>query len=696
MDDKAYRREVAAIAGSLETDVEKGLAHAEAAKRRAEVGPNELTTKQPLPGWRKFLGQFTSGLVILLIVAAVISGVLWFVERESALPFEALAILAIILLNAGMGFLHQTRAEQAVAALRQMSAAQATVVRGGERQRLPAKELVSGDVILIEEGDTIPADARLIQSTALQTAEASLTGESTPVFKDVTTILDEAPLGDRRNMIFSGTTAVSGRGRAIVTATGMATEMGGVAGLLEQTPDETTPLQKELDRVGRILGITVFAIAAVIVATILIFEKVEGLAGFIDVLVFGVALAVAAVPEGLPAIVTAVLALGVERMASRKAIVRNLSAVETLGSANVIATDKTGTLTRNEMTVRRLVTASGQAELTGIGYAPRGELRAEGGLAVDGAQLLEVVRLLSAADRANNAVLQEQDGRWMVQGDPTEGALIVAAQKAGLIKQLLDTRFVRVGEVPFSSERKLMSTIEVDAERAQSLRTFTKGAPDVLLSRCTHELAGDTATPLARERREAILALNDRLADEALRTLGFAFRTLPERDSSTLTFDGRIEKDFVFLGLVGMIDPPREDARAAVTRARSAGIRVVMITGDHPRTAARIAAELGIGDDGRVTTGAELEAMGEAELQCVVQDVSIYARVNPEHKLRIVEALQRLRHDGGHDRRRRQRRPGAEEGRHRHRHGDHRNGRCQASGRHGVGRRQLRDDCHCR
>jgi Ca2+-transporting ATPase len=546
-----------------------------------------------------------------------------------------------VLLNAAMGYLHQSRAEQALAALRQMSAARASVVRDGQRQSVAAAELVPGDIIVLEEGDTIPADARLVQSTALQTSEAALTGESLPVSKDTAGLTGEAALGDRHNTVFSGTVATYGRGRAVVTATGMSTEMGRIAGMLERTPDETTPLQKELDRVGRLLGIVVVAIAAVMIGTILLFEDVDGIAALFDVLILGVALAVAAVPEGLPAVVTAVLALGVQRMARRRAIIRHLAAVETLGSADVIASDKTGTLTRNEMTVRRVVTASGIADVGGTGYGPAGEVVRHGGGPLEGTLRTEFIRTLAAADRANNAVLQEQDGRWSVQGDPTEGALIVAAHKAGLEERKLDQRFERVGEVPFSSERKMMSTVHADTERPGTLRAFTKGAADVLLSRCSHELVGEEARPLTAERRSAIAAANEDLAGEALRTLGIAFRSLPRNALSANGAGDDVEHDLVFLGLIGMIDPPRDEAKAAVARAKAAGIRAVMITGDHPRTASVIAAELGIVGDGMAISGAELEKLSDADLDSTVRDVSVYARVTPDHKLRIVRAMQR-------------------------------------------------------
>ena len=380
-----YRQAVEETLAALGADVDLGLSQDEARSRLERCGRNELRAEEPVPAWRKFLAQFTDVLVILLLIAALISAGLWLYERESAWPYEAIAIFAIVLLNAIMGYVQQARAEQAVAALRQMSAAHTTVIRDGVRQSIPAAELVPGDIILVEEGDTVPADARLIQSTALQTAEAALTGESLPVSKDIAPITGEAGLGDRRNMIFSGTAATYGRGRAVVTGTGMQTQMGRIAGMLKGAADEPTPLQKELDRTGQLLGLIVIAIAVVMIATILFVEDVKGFSAIFDVLILGVALAVAAVPEGLPAIVTAVLSLGVQRMAKRNAIVRHLAAVETLGSANVIASDKTGTLTKNEMTVRVIATASGRVTFSGTGYAPEGEIRRDGGWADRGA-----------------------------------------------------------------------------------------------------------------------------------------------------------------------------------------------------------------------------------------------------------------------------------------------------------------------
>src|SRR5262245_53882486 len=636
-----YQQRIDQILAAFTTDAEHGLTSAEAQTRLVRYGRNELAAAEPIPRWRKFLAQFQDVLVILLLIATLISAVLWLYERETGLPYEAMAIFAVVLLNAILGYVQEERAEEAVAALRQMSANNAAVIRDGTRLTIAAAKVVPGDIVLIEEGDTIPADARLIESVALQTAEAPLTGESLPVSKDTLPIEGEATLGERHNMIFSGTAATYGRGRGVVVATGMQTQMGRVAGLLTETTAETTPLQKELDNVGRLLGIIVIVIAIVMIVTIIVVQNVRTFSALFDVLILGVALAVAAVPEGLPAVVTAVLSIGVQRMAKRNAIVRHLAAVETLGSANVIASDKTGTLTKNEMTVRTVITASGRVNISGTGYAPIGDVTRAGGGPIDGDLRFEFVRALAAADRANNAVLQEKGDRWSVQGDPTEGALIVAARKAGIEEETLDARFVRVAEIPFSSERKLMSTLHTDVKNQECFLALTKGAPDVLLSRCLHQLVGDQTRALTPELREAILQANEACAAEALRMLGVAFRFIPKAGLKPEEVDERIEQELVFLGLIGMIDPPREETRDAVARAKTAGIRPIMITGDHPKTAAVIAAELGIVADGRVVTGAELERTPDEKLGVVVQQTSVYARVNPEHKLRIVKALQR-------------------------------------------------------
>ena len=476
---------------------------------------------------------------------------------------------------------------------------------------VPAADLVPGDVILLEEGDTIPADARVIESTALQTAEAALTGESLPVSKDTAPISDEVALGDRHNMVFSGTAVTYGHGKAIVTATGMRTEMGRIAGLLKETRDEATPLQQELDRTGKLLGVIVIVIAVVMIATIIVVEDVRGLAALVDVLILGVALAVAAVPEGLPAVVTAVLAIGVQRMARRNAIVRHLAAVETLGSATVIASDKTGTLTKNEMTVRVVVTASGRVTFGGSGYAPDGELRREGGGAVDGALRAELERALAVADRANNAVVRAARRPLDRARRSDRGGAAGGGAQGRPPPDALDARLPRVGEVPFSSERKLMSTLHRDAERQDRLHRLHQGrarrAAHAVHARARRRgaAAADARAPRGDPARQRRRSPARRCGRSASPPAGCRTTRCRGRRESTQ----RVEHDLVFAGLIGMIDPPRAEAKDAVARARGAGIRPMMITGDHPRTAAVIARELGIAADGRVVTGAELEQL---------------------------------------------------------------------------------------
>ncbi len=640
-----YKETVAAVLSEQGTAAESGLSTEEARARIDRYGKNELAAEKAVPGWSKFIRQFQDMLVILLLVATLISTGLWVYERDTSLPYEAIAIFAIVLLNAVMGYVQSARAEQAIASLRALSPAEATVLRDGERHSIPTADLVPGDILLIEEGNTIAADARLIENTALKTAEAALTGESLPVSKDTEAIADDVPLSDRLNMVFSGTVATYGRAKAVVVGTGMRTEMGRISGLLKSTPAESTPLQKELDRTGKLLGVIVIVIAIVMIATIILTEHVSGVSAIVDVFILGVALAVAAVPEGLPAIVTAVLSVGVQRMVRRKAIVRHLAAVETLGSASIIASDKTGTLTKNEMTVRKVLTASGAVAVGGTGYEPKGTVNESSGAPLGDAVRAELERALTVADRANNAVLEQDGGRWLIQGDPTEGALLVAARKAGLDPAHLESCFVRVGEIPFSSERKLMSTIHEESGGEERTLIFTKGAPDILLARCAYEFVAPDNRLLTEQRRAEILKAVDLLANEALRTLGVAYRALSEK-AQTAGAEERIEdesreRNLVFAGLVGMIDPPREEAKLAVARAKEAGIRPLMITGDHPRTAVVIASELGIAGNGRVMTGIEIARLSEEELNAAVREVSVYARVSPEHKLRIVQALQR-------------------------------------------------------
>jgi Ca2+-transporting ATPase len=635
-----YRVPVADLLAELDVAPDRGLAAAAVAERLARHGRNELPEPPPTPAWLRFLAQFRDPLTGLLIAATVISFIAWLLEGEEAVPFEALTILAIVLLNGVLGFVQENRAEQAVAALRALSSPHARVLRDGRQHEIESAELVPGDILVVEEGDTLPADARVVESIALRVAESALTGESTSVGKDSGVIEQEVGLADRSNMLFAGTAVSSGRGRAVVVATGPATEIGKIAGSLQEAEDDPTPLQQELDRVGKLLGIVVISIAVVMSATLIFVSGVRGLADLVDVLILGVSLAVAAVPEGLTAITTIVLSLGMQRMAGRNVIVRKLSAVETLGSTTVICSDKTGTLTKNEMTVRTVVTASGRADLTGIGYEPAGELVQDGAPVADAGLRDEVRKTLRAAHMVNNARLVEADSTWTVQGDPTEGALLVAARKAGLTEAELDERFPRVGEVPFSSERKLMSTAH-DDQHKDRVMVFAKGAPDMLLGRCDFERFGaeDQVRPLTEERRAEILAAVEGLAAEALRTLGVAYRTL-EQDAVSGGLREEAEQEFVFLGVVGMIDPPRPEAQQSVAEARRAGIRPIMITGDHPRTAAAIAEELGISAAGTgAVTGQELQGLDDEALRRCVEERSVFARVAPEHKLRIVRAL---------------------------------------------------------
>ena len=616
--------DAATVADRLGADVDRGLTEAQAAERLDHLGPNQLEAAEPVPAWRKLAEQFRDPLVYLLLVAVAVSLVAWLLEGAEDVPFEVVVISSILVVNALLGYVQEARAEQAVAALQRMAAITAGVVRDGRALRVPTTQIVPGDLLVLAEGDAVAADARLVTAASLTLAEASLTGESEPVLKDSATLSGAVGLGDRVDMVFSGTAVARGRGRAVVTATGMDTEMGHVARLLGRTEEERTPLQREVERVGRTLAIAVVVIAAVVVAAILVTSDVNSASDLVDVLLVGVSLAVAAVPEGLPAILSVVLALGVQRMAREHAIVRKLSSVETLGSASVICSDKTGTLTRNEMTVTKVVTGSGQVEVTGTGYRPEGDVMIDGRRLDDGdgAVADEVRFVLAGGSLANDAVLRDDGGVWTVQGDPTEAAFLVAEAKLG-VTEARRARFERVGEVPFTSERKLMSTLEADVEREGRIDVVTKGAPDVLLVRCTHERVGGEVQWLTDARRVQIAADVERLADLALRTLAVAYRPLPDVEPPPPSASGdeevesweALERELVYLGMVGIIDPPRSEARVAIGQAQGAGVRIMMITGDHPRTAVRIASELGISADStRALSGAEIDALDDDAL----------------------------------------------------------------------------------
>ncbi len=653
-----YREPAEAVVKALGSDAVRGLSGDEARRRLEQYGPNQLNSAPETPWWKRLLEQFENFLVIILLVAVVISVIEWLLQdpRESALPYEAIVILLIVILNAMLGFIQEARAEKSVRALMALAAPEATVVRDGERQRAATHDIVPGDIVMVEAGDKIPADARIVENANLQTDEAPLTGESVPVAKEIRPIDGDVGIGDRRNMLYSGTVATYGRCRAVVVATGMGTEVGRIAGLLESAEKEPTPLQQELDRTGKRLSIIMLGICAVVFAAGLFSTSTFTLNVMLSLFLFAVALAVAAIPEALPAIVTVGLSLGVRRMAATNAIVRKLPAVETLGAATVICSDKTGTLTRNEMTVRAVVTAGARIDVSGSGYIPEGDFTVEGAPLPNSSSVRDsLAQTLRAAALANDAELVNREDRWRVQGDPTEGALVVAARKFGIAEAEL-ARFPRIAEIPFTSERKRHATIHVDRENPGDLRVFVKGAPEVLLAKCRYLWEDGKLVPLGEDSRAELLRRNEALAREALRTLAIATRTVPAaalgidleaaaNRTSNIELPESVEDELVLLGFVGMIDPPRTEARDAVLVAKRAHIRTVMITGDHPATAEAIARELTIFEPGaRLVTGTELSTMDEAALDAIVEDVRVFARVDPEHMLRIVAALQRKGH----------------------------------------------------
>ena len=698
------------VALALDVDPNQGLGEAEAARRLEQFGPNELAGAPPVPAWRKFLQQFKDPLVYLLLAATAISLVAWVVERSHSaagggepLPFDAIVIMIILILNAALGYAQEAKAERAVDALASMTAPRASVLRDGQVVSLETSRIVPGDVVVLAEGDSVGADGRLFQAAGLRVAEASLTGESLPVGKRPGRLDQRRALGDRINMVFNGTAVTQGTGRMIVTSTGMNTQVGKIAGMLADTQEEPTPLQKEMARVSKLLGLAVCLIAVLVLAALALMEGFQTTQDLIDSLLMAVSLAVAAVPEGLTAILTVVLALGVQRMAKHHAIVKKLSSVETLGSASVICSDKTGTLTRNEMTVERVVVPSGQVRLTGTGYAPEGVMQPVEASGSDDQQLTDaidsslaeaVAETLMVGTIANDGDLHWQadeaesdsqarsgseQGHWQIVGDPTEVSLIVAARKVGADAKADGYR--RLAEIPFTSERKLMSVLAApnDGGKGRS-RLFCKGAPDVLLGRCDRILEGVQARPMTSADRERILAQVSSLSADAYRTLGQAFRPVSDQElsalaeadagewpSSTVGTDQtdrlpeksqhapavrlsadkviqespQLESNLIWTGMVGIIDPPRTEVRHAVDQAHKAGIRTIMITGDHPLTAARIAGDLGIIKPGQpACTGEQLDAMDSDRLRETTSKVSVYARVAPEHKLRIVESLQ--------------------------------------------------------
>ncbi len=598
-----------------------GLSRDEAARRLIDSGPNELRIAGRVSPFVILFEQFRNILIVILLVATVLS---FFLGHQ----LEAVAIAVIVLFAAVLGFVQEYRAERALEALRDMAAPTASVIRDDAEGEIPARDLVPGDVILLTSGNKVPADVRVVQSVNLQTEEAALTGESLPSEKQIERLTQpELAVGDRKNVAYAGTSVTYGRGRAVVVATGMNTEFGKIARMLESVETTKTPLQENLNRVGRKLAQAAFALVAVIVALGLMRGQ-----PFVEMFIFGVALAVAVVPEALPAVVTISLAIGVKRMVKRHALVRRLPAVETLGGTSVICSDKTGTLTKDEMTVRKLLVAGQMLEVSGAGYEPKGEF-SENGSTVQPSETS--LLLLRAAALASDARLTRDDslGRWQIKGDPTEGALIVAAAKAGLNKTELDVQYPRTGEIPFTSEARRMTTLH---KAPNGVFACAKGAPENILESCTRLRAAIGEDKLTGGGRAEILHVAQEMASEALRVLAVSYKK-----EATIEV---AEREMTFLGLVGMIDPPRMEARAAVEQCEQAGIKVVMITGDHPLTARAVAQELGLLKTGRVITGAELEITDDEEFKSGVEGIAVYARVSPADKLRVVTALQAKGH----------------------------------------------------
>jgi Ca2+-transporting ATPase len=611
------------VASSLESDLTKGLTSAEAARRLSQHGYNQLQEAPGRSPVKVFLDQFKSFLIWVLIGAAIVSGFLgeW---------VDALAIIGIVLLNSILGFIQEFRAEKALLALKKMAAPSAKVIRDGELKAVPAKEIVPGDLLELEAGDHIPADARIVYHTPnFSVHEAALTGESTPVFKTVAQLdEEEVPLADRANMVYSGTSVSSGKARVLVVGTGMNTELGRIARMIQEILIETTPLQRKLEQFGRWIVYLCFFL----VGLIFVLEWLRG-GKLVEVFLTAVSLAVAAIPEGLPAVVTIALALGVQRMVKRHALIRKLPSVETLGAATVICSDKTGTLTRNEMTVKYIYADGQLFAVTGNGYEPVGEFLLHE-QKVDPSAFPGLYQALVCGLLCNSASLVETSGKFRIVGDPTEGALLTLGYKAGLRKETLEEKEPLLEEIPFDSERKMMTMLR---QHDGQVIAYVKGAPDVLLKNCSAIYESGQERPITSEEVKKILEINESLASQALRVLGCAYRkfpALPEKLEAS-----EIEKDLVFVGLLAMIDPARAEAVAAVAACRRAGIKPVMITGDHKVTAVAIAKELGMLEEGaEAVSGEELDEMTPEEFEEKVSRIQVYARVSPEHKLKIVRA----------------------------------------------------------
>jgi Ca2+-transporting ATPase len=614
----------------------KGLSSEEAQRRLQEYGYNELVERERVTLLEIFLNQFKDIFVIMLLVATAFS----FIIGEI---IDASTIAVIVVLNAVVGFVQEYRSEKAMEAMKQLTAPKARVLRDGKETIVPAKEVVPGDIVILEEGDRIPADGRLLEVVELKTNEAVLTGESTPVGKTTEVVEEKAPIADRKNSVFMATHVIYGRGKAVITSTGMQTEFGKIAEMVQAVETEETPLKQKLERFAKKLGILIVIICAIIFVAELyeifilrIHAEAEAIENIIEAFEVSVALAVSAVPEGLPAVVTVTLALGARELAKRNAIIRRLSSAETLGATTIICSDKTGTLTKGEMTVRKIYVNGNLIDVTGVGYEPKGEFLLNG-KPMNPKDDDNLTLLLKASTLCTNA---RYDGKSIL-GDTTEGALIVAAAKSGMIKKDLEAAYPRVHEVPFTSERKRMTTVHKTPEG--KLVAFVKGAPEIILERCIYLLHNGKTRKLDEKERKRILATNEAMAREALRVLGVAYKELPNDAAEKINAE-KVERGLVFIGLTGMIDPPREEAKEANRLCQQAGIKTVMITGDHKLTAVAIAKELGMLQSDMVLTGAELDQMSDEEFEKIVEKVTVYARVSPEHKLRIVKALKKKGH----------------------------------------------------
>ncbi|PIN79454.1 calcium-translocating P-type ATPase, PMCA-type [Candidatus Woesearchaeota archaeon CG10_big_fil_rev_8_21_14_0_10_34_8] len=612
MTDEYYNKTLENVEKELETSIQ-GLSSAEAKKRLEKYGLNEIKEKKKVNPLIIFLSQFNSVVVYILIGAVIISALL-------GEYVDSIVIMVILIFNAVFGFIQEYKAEKSIEALKKMASLKAKVMRNNKVEMIDAKELVPGDILLLEEGDKIPADGRLIETIHINTLESALTGESAPVTKVVDKLGNNLPLGDQKNMVFSGTVVTAGRAKAVITATGMNRQIGKIASMIQEAGSKSTPLQIRLNKLGKVLGI-----GTIIVCLIVFGAAVFKGEAYLPAFLAAVALAVAAIPEGLPAVVTISLALGVQRMIKKNALVRKLPSVETLGCTTVICTDKTGTLTKNEMTVRSLYTNGKIIEVTGSGYSKEGSFFIKG-KKVDSK---EVELLLKIGLLNNNANLENEK----VIGDPTEGCLIVSAEKAGLDRKKLESDEKRIDEVVFNSTRKRMSTVN---KSAKQITMYTKGAPDIILNYCTKINVDGKVRKITSADKKKILEVNQEFASAALRVLGFAYKELKPKND----YDEKDENDLVFVGLQGMIDPPREEVKDSILKCKEAGIRVVMITGDYGITAKAIGSELGIGT--KIMTGKELET--HEHLEDIVEEINIFARVDPAHKLKIVEALKKKGH----------------------------------------------------